>query len=241
MLAEQRVVVRPDGSRIVVTRLRAATTTLALHAGSEDPPGAATLPADASSRISAGEQARLVAAFNGGFAASSGAGGFEAAGRILEPLRDGLASVVIDANGAASVGIWGRTVPRPGSHVVAVRQNLGLLVDNAGPSADVSSIRAWGATLGGVDRVARSALGQDAAGNLLVAASSSALPSDMAAALVGADAQVGMELDINPEWVQQDVASTPGAPLAAALATQQRPSTQYESGWIRDFFVVLAR
>lgn len=49
-----------------------------------------------------------------------------------------------------------------------------------------------------------------------------------------------MELDINPEWVQLDVARRPGGPLAAEVPGQDRPADQYLAGWTRDFFTVLA-
>ena len=50
----------------------------------------------------------------------------------------------------------------------------------------------------------------------------------------------GMELDINPEWVQLDVAKAPGRGLRAAIPGQTRPAGQYLAGWTRDFITVLA-
>jgi hypothetical protein len=90
----------------------------------------------------------------------------------------------------------------------------------------------WGSTLGGGEYVARSALGQDAAGDLVYAASMSATPADLASVLAYAGAQIAMELDINPEWVQLDVASHPGGRLRAAIHGQNR--------WARDFITVVA-
>ena len=49
-----------------------------------------------------------------------------------------------------------------------------------------------------------------------------------------------MELDINPEWVQLDVAHRPGGPLTAEIPSQSRPADQYLVGWTRDFFTVMA-
>jgi len=49
-----------------------------------------------------------------------------------------------------------------------------------------------------------------------------------------------MELDINPEWVQLDVAHRPGGPLTAEVPGQYRPADQYLVGWGRDFFTVVA-
>ena len=68
----------------------------------------------------------------------------------------------------------------------------------------------------------------------------SATPADLAAALAYDDARIAMELDINPEWVQLDVAGQPGGSLRAAVPGQYRPANQYLVGWTRDFIAVLA-
>ena len=50
-----------------------------------------------------------------------------------------------------------------------------------------------------------------------------------------------MELDINPERVQPDVARRPGGPLLrAVISGQNRPANQFLLGWARDFIAVLA-
>jgi hypothetical protein len=67
-----------------------------------------------------------------------------------------------------------------------------------------------------------------------------ALPVDMAGALIGAGAVTGMELDINPEWVQLASAATPGGTLAPGISGQRRPGDQYQVGWTRDFVTVVA-
>ncbi|MGO8872000.1 MAG: hypothetical protein ACLQPH_11480 [Acidimicrobiales bacterium] len=101
-------------------------------------------------------------------------------------------------------------------------------------------VSAWGSTLGGAAVAALSSLGEDATGNLIYAASMRALPTDLANALISAGATTGMELDINPEWVQLDAAATPVAPLTAGIPGQDRPADQYQVGWTRDFVTVLA-
>ncbi len=151
-----------------------------------------------------------------------------------------MASLVIDRSGAAVIGVWGNGLPRPGEAVESVRQNLSLQVSNGQVAASAADWPAWGATLGGGEFVARSALGQDAAGQLIYAGSMSASPADLGAALVQAGARRAMELDINPEWVQLDVARTPGHVLIAAIPGQLRPADQVLVGWVRDFITVLA-
>jgi hypothetical protein len=48
-----------------------------------------------------------------------------------------------------------------------------------------------------------------------------------------------MELDINPEWVQCDLASMARGSLVAMVPGQSRPANQYLVGWTRDFITVL--
>jgi hypothetical protein len=211
-----------------------------LHGGSQDPGYPALSSLHGGPVVAAGERRRLLAAFNGGFKLSGGAGGYEEEGRIISPLVPGLASLVIDRSGAAVIGVWGHGLPRPGEAVESVRQNLSPLVRHGQVSALAADWQLWGATLGGGELVARSALGQDAAGRLTFAGSESASPADLGAALVHAGARIAMELDINPEWVQLDVARHPGHTLIAAIPGQQRPAGQYLVGWSRDFITVLA-
>jgi len=108
------------------------------------------------------------------------------------------------------------------------------------PTAASADWGLWGATLGGGAYVARSAVGQDAAGDFIFAASMSAVPADLASVLASHGARIAMELDINPEWVQLDVAGRPGGPLTAEIPGQSRPADQYLVGWTRDFVAVLA-
>lgn len=152
----------------------------------------------------------------------------------------GMASLVLYRNGSAAMGVWGHDFPKAGAAVYSVRQTLPPLVSKGRPSPDIGDVSAWGATLGGGLLTARSSVGIDAHGNLLYAASMSALPSDLADALVSAGAVTAMELDINPEWVQADTARSPGGHLRAAVPDQYRPADQYLDGWTRDFVTVLA-
>jgi len=190
--------------------------------------------------VAGAERARLLAAFNGGFKLAAGAGGYMQEGHVISPLRPGYASLVIDRSGQARIGVWGRGVPVPGEAVYSVRQNLPPLVLDGRPTAASADWGLWGATLGGGADVARSAVGQDAAGDLIYAASMSALPADLASVLASHGARIAMELDINPEWVQLDVARRPGGPLTAEVPGQNRPAGQYLVGWSRDFFTVVA-
>jgi hypothetical protein len=180
-----------------------------------------------------------LAAFNGGFKVSSGSGGFELDGRTLRTLTFGAASFVIDADGSGHVGVWGQSLPRPGEQMVSVRQNLQPLVRDSQLSQLISQVKAWGSTFKGESAVARSALGQDAQGNILYAASMSVLPIDLGNALIVSGATNAMELDINPEWVQLVLSPRSGGPLFPGVPGQHRPPNQYIVGWTRDFVTVL--
>ncbi|HEY2270768.1 MAG TPA: hypothetical protein VGI96_49690 [Streptosporangiaceae bacterium] len=226
-----------DGSTVTIATF-SGPVTYVLHDGSEDP-GLAAGRVTAGPAVHGAERRRLLAAFNGGFKLSAGAGGYEQEGHVAARLRRGLTSLVIDRSGRARIGVWGHGVPVPGESVYSVRQNLTPLVLNGKPAPAAADWSVWGATLGGGELVARSALGQDASGDLEYAASMSASPADLAVALSRAGARVAMELDINPEWVQLDVARRPGGPLRAGIGGQARPANQFLEGWARDFIAVL--
>ena len=238
---DERTFPQPDGSQVTVARFLFNHVDYSLHVGSQDPPTAnAAIGPDSGPAVSGAEQPLLLACLNGGFKVNAGAGGFEVDGQVLVPLSAGLASFVIDTAGLGQVGVWGQDVPAPGIPVTSVRQNLPPLVVGGQPSTQVADVAMWGATLGGGAVVARSALGEDAKGDLLYAASMSTLPVDLANALVTAGATSAMELDINPNWVQLATAATPGAPLVAQVPGQSRPADQCQAGWTRDFIAVLS-
>jgi hypothetical protein len=228
-----------DGSVLTVAVFRGPVQYV-LHNGSQDPGRAYAPLVRAGPVVTGAERRRLLAAFNGGFLMRSRAGGYEQEGHVFSRLHPGLASLVIDPSGQARIGVWGVTVPAPGEAVYSVRQNLWLLVNNGQPTAEAARWWRWGGTIGRAEFVARSALGQDASGDLVYAASMSTTPEDLAVALARSGARVAMELDINPEWVQLAVATTPGAALRAPVPGQVRPPTQYLTGWTRDFITVLA-
>ena len=228
-----------DGSKITIATF-SGSVTYVLHNGSADPGKLLAGKVLAGPKISGASRTQLLAAFNGGFMMKSLAGGYEQEGHVARPLRAGLASLVIDKSGRARIGVWGSGVPAPGEDVYSVRQNLWLLVSGGKPTAESARWQRWGGTIGDQEYVARSALGQNAAGDLLYAASMSTSPEDLAKALAGAGAVVAMELDINPEWVQLDVARAPGGPLTAEIPGQHRPANQYLTGWTRDFIAILA-
>ena len=242
---DQRWITAPGGARIFVLRFRKGATAFHLHVGSEDPPGAAAaVPADARPAISPAEwRVGVLGAFNGGFKEAAGAGGFVADGYRAPGLKAGVPTAVIDSSGQLTIGTWGVDEPVAGHPVIAARQNLSYLVVNSRPSPYVNDIAAWGVTLHGATAVARTGIGVNAAGDVLYAVGSPILPVALADALVAAGAVRAMELDINPFW-----------PIAGAYAAPTHTPTPYKvlnpysahdpsiysTGWLRDFFVVMA-
>jgi hypothetical protein len=228
-----------DGSVVTVAVFRGPVQYV-LHNGSQDPGPRYAALVRAGPAVSGTERRHLLAAFNGGFLLRSRAGGYEQEGHVFRALRHGLASLVIDRSGQARIGVWGVDVPAPGEAVYSVRQNLWPLVQGGRPTLEAARWFRWGGTVGHAEYVARSAIGQDASGDLIYAASMSTIPEDLAVALARSGAQIAMELDINPEWIQLAVARTPGGSLHATIPGQVRSPTQYLTGWTRDFIAVLA-
>jgi hypothetical protein len=186
----------------------------------------------------------LVGAFNGGFRLDASRGGFYSDGRAAIGLRDGAASLVVRADGTATVGMWARDVSLT-ADVVQVRQNLDLLVDGGQPVANAGNNGAWGATLGGLTFTWRSGLGVDDKGRLIYVAGPGLDALSLAQTLVAAGVVTGMELDINPQWpllVTYDGGPDPGAVNGTKLRGDMNyPAGHYFAANERDFVAVFAR
>lgn len=212
-----------------------------VYAGDGEPSGSWT----ASAEVATNDRPQLIAAFNSGFRIGSSGGGWYSDGRTVGSLVDGAASLVVYADGSATVGQWNRDV-QMNPFVTQVRQNLTLLVDGGAPVSDLSPGR-WGATLGGGASVWRSGLGVDAEGNMIYAAGPSLVPSQLASVLVAAGAVRAMELDINPEWVSFNTYSpvAGGQPTDVAgtklLSGMNYSPDHYLSPSSRDFVAVFAK
>ncbi len=218
-----------------------------LYSGSLSPgPGPWKLTAP----ISATAARTLVAAFNGGFKFPASEGGYYAERRLVYPLRTGGASLVIYRDGDATVGRWGRGLKMT-PNVIAVRQNLTLLVNRGRPVAGLNpgDTYLWGSTLGGVPAVWRSGLGVTARGALVYVAGPFLEITQLAALLVRAGCVRAMTLDMNPDWTvlatynppapQRLAAPSNGTSLLGGMV--QGPYTFFESWWARDFVTMSAR
>lgn len=238
-----------NGAIFTAVRFRQRTTAFHWHAGSEDPPRQAGLPADATNHIDWGTEnlTGIVGVFNGGFKADSTSGGILADGLNLEGLASNDATIAIDTAGKVHIGLWGHgTVPLAPGTAVAYRQNLPLLVLNGAPTvlALSPSWGIWGAPLHGHPRQARTGIGLDVAGNVIyVATMSGVMPGDLAQAEAAVGVQTGMQLDMNPYWPILGAGPrvfTPAGGFPVTLPGSQHSPTVYFKGWTRDFFSVIA-
>lgn len=188
----------------------------------------------------------LVAAFNGGFLLKDSHGGYLSEGHLVAPLVSGAASLVIYRNGSVTIGAWNRDVWM-NADVLAVRQNLTLLVNNGVPAAGLkpNDNRAWGGTLYGVYDVPRSALGITANG-ALVYADGPINEVDLAKAMVRAGAVKAMVMDINPPW-PIFATYTPSTPTGEATGANgkdlapsmtEKPDLFFQSSYQRDFITL---
>jgi hypothetical protein len=182
---------------------------------------------------------------NSGFQLDQSMGGWYLDGAAATPLRLGAASLVVYRDGSATVGQWGRDMALTPS-VVAVRQNLSLLVDGAAPTPSVGTsnpIAVWGDPLHERVFTWRSALGVDAAGHLLYVAGPGMNPPTLAGAMVAAGARRAMELDINPEWVSFDTFQGTGTATVGQklLSSMYFPTYHFLTPFWRDFVAVFAR
>ena len=248
-VAVYETLLRPPGSSLLAgvawmdTRLLQAS----LYSGSVSP---GPLPWKLTAPISPAAARTLVAAFNGGFKFPASEGGYYSERRLAYPLRAGGASFIIYANGDATVGQWGRDVTMT-SQVIAVRQNLTLLVDKGRPVPGLNpyDTSTWGSTLGGIPDVWRSGLGVTADGALVYVTGPSLEITQLAALLARAGCVRAMTLDMNPDWT---VFATYEPSTSTGLATQangqnllagtvQGPFTFFEPWWARDFITMSAR
>jgi hypothetical protein len=213
-----------------------------LHPGFQDPGG--TGPAGTS--LTQAEQRTVVAVFNGGFRLNGAShGGYFSEGRTARSLVDGAASLVLHADGSASVGAWNREV-RMSRDVVSVRQNLVPLVDNGqvNPTCQTGGTAQWGSTVGQAAFIHRSGFGVTADGGEVYVGGPALSVCNLGLILQASGVVRGMELDINPNWVSGAYFhSTPeGPPQGFRLFPGERVAPEhYLSPSSRDWYAFYAR
>ncbi len=201
--AVQVAALRPDGQHtsfvVGVLRMDPALVRGQLRPGTTDPGGSWR----ASSSLTPGETRSVAVVFNGGFRLTDPSRpGYYSEGRTVARLVDGEASLVLHADGTATVGSWNREV-RMTPDVVSVRQNLVPLVDDGelNQTCATGGTKEWGATIGQKAFIHRSGFGVTASGVEVYAAGPALSVCTLGRILQDAGVVRGMELDINPDWV----------------------------------------
>ncbi|WP_426571417.1 phosphodiester glycosidase family protein [Aquihabitans sp. McL0605] len=220
-----------------------AATRLHLVAGTKEPghgpwPGHAQIPPS--------QRSRTLAAFNAGFLMRDSGGGFYEAGHTSGKLTAGAASLVIDRNGVASLGAWGRDV-RMAPDTVAVRQNLHLIVDggHAVKGLTHNADRLWGSRRSQLQYTWRTGAGIDRNGNLFYLAGNHMTLAMLADALAEAGAVRAMPLDIHTPLATANIfklgSDDPRTAPVKLLPAMYRPADRYQAPDQRDFFTVTMR
>ncbi len=199
--------------------------------------------------VSHAAAATLVAAFSGGFLLKDSHGGYLSEGHLVAPLVNGAASLVIYRNGAFTLGQWGRDVAM-NANVVAVRQNLPLLVDPGAPGAGLraNDVSRGGYSLNNQIDTPRSGLGVTASGALVYVEGEMNIV-DLARILVRAGAVRAMVLDMNPLWpvfatylpATPNGYATPGNGRDLTPTMVQTPARFFDVKYARDFITLSAR
>jgi uncharacterized protein YigE (DUF2233 family) len=236
---------RPDAQHtsylVGVAWLDQKLVRLVLHPGFRVPGGSGW---SQPSQVPRSQRDSLLATFNSGFTMADANGGYWQDGKTAVPLRQGAASMVLYKDGHVDVVSW--KAARPASDVAAVRQNLGLLVNNGTITPDVSSssTNTWGVTVGNATYVWRSALGVRKDGSLVFVVGASMSVKTLAQIVHDAGAVRAMELDINKSWTNFITYSHPGKGIAVPqmLTKNEHPDPyRYLQPSSRDFVAVLAR
>ena len=215
--------------------------------GTEQPGGNGPNPWG--SQIPDDQKDLAIAAFNSGFKMDAANGGAYLDGQEMVPLRGGSATFIINQDGSANVGVWGRDF-NMSPDIKAVRQNLVLLVDNGqlNPELREDDTTAFGATLGNNVYVWRSGVGVTADGVIVYAGGPAMSVLALARTLQSAGAIRAMEMDINTDWVSaftyQPNMTVAGNPIEGVklLSGMTHDGSQYLAPNVssRDFFAFTA-
>lgn len=240
--AVQVAYLRPDDQHtsyvVAVLRINPALVEGRMHPGTRDPGG--KWPEATS--LTGWTQQHAVAVFNGGFRLTDPSNpGYYSDGRAVAPLRDDLASLVLYRDGHADVGTWNHTVHMT-PDVVSVRQNLQPLVTDGGvnPACASGGERDWGDTVGQAAFVDRSGFGITADGHEIYVAGPALSVCGLGHVLADAGVVHGMELDINPAWVDGAYftpSPSSGDPIGHKLYPSERAAPDhYLTPSSRDWF-----
>jgi len=210
----QAVGSKVDGERAIwVTRVRADDIHTSAYAsvmwidtelakamfvpGFEEPAGG---PAPTNGQLPKELHRDVLASTNGGFRLADSLGGYYFDGKMVKPLVDGKASAVFTKDGRLRIAKWGRDATLD-DDVVAVRQNLDLIVDKgvskvSNPEDNI----VWGATTDKEVLTWRAAIGERPDGSLIYVVGPYMTAKGLADTLVNAGVERAMVVDMNKYW-----------------------------------------
>jgi hypothetical protein len=193
------------------------------------------------------EQARLLAAFNGGFMPQHGRWGMRAFETTLLPPREQGCTIALSSEGGVAIRSWSALAPNA-AELRALRQTPPCLLEQGEVHPDLLAgrDRAWAGQTPGIVTRRRSALGISEDGQTLYyALGVEASPKLLATGLLAAGATSAAQLDINWNWTRflLFAAGEGGAPrVSTTLAPVEHTKRDYvEVASKRDFFYVLER
>lgn len=242
-----RTLIHVDSNRpyayVALTKMSGSKFKIGSVAGTKQPGGPIGNPGMGKVPEAIKAHSQLVAAFDGGFQYRDGAYGMIADGKTFVPLRNNLATLLIDDQGKASIIEYiGQSLQK---NIVSVRQNGSLLVQDGQITSFTEGDKdTWGRTVTNSIYTWRSGVGITANGDVIYAVGPSLVPRTLALALQSAGAVNAMQLDINPYWVRfvffkptanGDYTSKP------LLKNMENGGNSYLHGYEKDFFYVYAQ
>ena len=221
-----------------VAWIDSARTKLEYVPGLAEPPG---IEGRGPGEVPPGLRKGLVATFNGGFPLETSGAGLIYRGEVVEPMVNGIATIVGYTDGRIDVVSWNHG-PRAPKNVSFAKQNLPLIIDEGKLNPNLSDGPEWGETVNNATRVWRSGIGVDAHGNLLYAAANYQTVESLAKVLRRAGAVRALELDINEDWTSFITYRSPGGSSPSNLLPEMfRSPERYLVPDERDFFSVSLR
>lgn len=213
-------------------------TSIAFYPGRYEPPNAAVR---GPMMVPYGQRWRLLSTFNAGFTYAYNGNGSSINGRMNEPLRRGLATLVGYRNGGLAILRWhgGRNASK---RTAWARQSLPPIVWDGKLNPNLNDSKAWGETIGNSIRVWRTGVGIDRRGNLMFVAADSQTVESLARILKHVGAWRAMQFDINPFW-HTLITYTHKHGLHPTMVEPQPNHTAYRylTPDDRDFFAVYRR
>ena len=206
----------------------------ALYNGNELPGGG---PWKNGNKVQTRAVPALIASFNGGFRWEHTDGGYMAEGKIVRPLKKGLATLAISPDGQVAIGVYGRDITNDGSWR-AMRQNLPpVVLKGKNVVRDAGSVN-WGEDFHDKVYTIRSGACIREDGKLMHVSVGDADIHLLADTLVYVGCETAMQLDITGQFPQFVTYSAPGKADRDGKVLDKRMSNANRTlkGWMREFF-----